>query len=180
MRDVCSFTHEKLKKLIDFITVMPQADADHTTGHKFPFLAGEIFNCELSSILEKFFEAPEHKSPIAQSADTDEDQEVPVVEAEKQNDGEETAQQDADQFQVKIETKEKNDEESKETQASSQAESETTTSPKVDEEQDTSKYQLLNRLFQFVKGPAPVNPVLAGYFSKLLILLINRKQNQIV
>ena len=41
---------------------------------------------------------------------------------------------------------------------------------------------LLNRLFKFVDndGEEPVNPVLAGYFSKVVQLLINRKQKQIV
>ena len=29
-----SFTHEQLKKLIDFITVMPPEDATHARGHK--------------------------------------------------------------------------------------------------------------------------------------------------
>ena len=27
--------------------------------HRFPFIANEIFNCELNSVLDKFFEAPE-------------------------------------------------------------------------------------------------------------------------
>lgn len=41
---------------------------------------------------------------------------------------------------------------------------------------------LLDRLFKFieVKGDEPVNPVLAGYFSKIVQLLINRKQKQII
>ena len=55
---MCSFTHEKLKKLIDLITVMPPQDAEKNRGYKFPFLASEIFNCELNTVLEKFFEAP--------------------------------------------------------------------------------------------------------------------------
>jgi len=53
------FNHDKLKKLIDYITVEPREDVSHARGHKYPFLSGEIFNCELSQILEKFFEAPE-------------------------------------------------------------------------------------------------------------------------
>lgn len=28
---------------------------------RFPFLANEIFNCEINSILDKFFDAPEKK-----------------------------------------------------------------------------------------------------------------------
>jgi len=37
---------------------------------------------------------------------------------------------------------------------------------------------LLDRLFKFImsKDNEPVNPVLAGYFSKVVCLLINRKQ----
>ena len=42
---------------------------------------------------------------------------------------------------------------------------------------------LLDRLFKFLdtkEDDEPVNAVLAGYFSKVVQLLINRKQKQIV
>ena len=40
---------------------------------------------------------------------------------------------------------------------------------------------LLERLFRFVKTrETPLNPVLAGYFAKLLTLLINRKQRMLI
>ena len=41
---------------------------------------------------------------------------------------------------------------------------------------------LLDRLFKFIEGDGEelVNPVLAGYFSKVVQLLVNRKQKQIV
>jgi hypothetical protein len=42
------FDHEKLKILVDYITVMPSKDAGHNRGHKYPFLSGEIFNCEIT------------------------------------------------------------------------------------------------------------------------------------
>ena len=35
--------------------------ADALTKFRFPFTVNEIFSCELNSILEKFFEAPEPK-----------------------------------------------------------------------------------------------------------------------
>ena len=53
------FDHEKLKVLIDYITVMPTQDDGQSRGHKYPFIAGEIFNCEINQILDKFFEVPE-------------------------------------------------------------------------------------------------------------------------
>jgi hypothetical protein len=52
------FDHDQLKVLIDYITVMPTEEDGHCRGHKYPFLAGEIFNCEINQILDKFFEAP--------------------------------------------------------------------------------------------------------------------------
>jgi hypothetical protein len=64
-----------MKNLVDLITVMPPEGATHNRGHKydlirsnhyvrFPFLANEIFNCEINSLLDKFFDAPE-KVPSA-------------------------------------------------------------------------------------------------------------------
>lgn len=51
--------------------------------------------------------------------------------------------------------------------------------PEAVEEPD--KYMLLKYLFKFIETEEhPVNPVLAGYFAKLLVLLLNRKQKQIV
>lgn len=39
-----------------------------------------------------------------------------------------------------------------------------------------SKYVLLDRLFKFIRtDDKPLNPVLSGYFVKLVTLLINRK-----
>jgi hypothetical protein len=55
---LCSFDHGRLKKLIDFLIVMPPQGANHARGHKFPFVAAEIFGCEQPQILEKFFDAP--------------------------------------------------------------------------------------------------------------------------
>jgi hypothetical protein len=48
-------------------------------------------------------------------------------------------------------------------------------------EEVPDKYMLLKYLFKFIETREhPLNPVLSGYFAKLLILLINRKQKQIV
>ena len=56
------FDHDKLKVLVDYITVMPEKD-EQKRGHKYPFIAGEIFNCEINQILDKFFEAPVKVKP---------------------------------------------------------------------------------------------------------------------
>jgi hypothetical protein len=62
-----------LKTLIDYITVMPSKADDHNRGHKYPFVAGEIFNCEINLIIDKFFEAPvKVKATAASDKDADE------------------------------------------------------------------------------------------------------------
>jgi len=52
------FDHDKLKTLIDYITVMPKEDSGYARGRKYPYITGEIFNCEINQILDKFFEVP--------------------------------------------------------------------------------------------------------------------------
>ena len=55
------------------------------------------------------------------------------------------------------------------------------TDAEAEDAEPVSKYMLLDRLFKFIRtDEKPLNPVLAGYFSKLTILLINRKQKQII
>ena len=65
------FNHDKLKVLIDYITVMPEDDAGQARGHKYPFLAGEIFNCEINLVLDKFFEKQEKKALEAEKEEAD-------------------------------------------------------------------------------------------------------------
>jgi hypothetical protein len=55
---------------------------------------------------------------------------------------------------------------------------EATLESQEESQEDNSKYCLLNRLFRFVSTKErPVNSVLAGYFSKLLLTLLSRKQH---
>ena len=55
------------------------------------------------------------------------------------------------------------------------------TDAEAEDAEPVSKYMLLDRLFKFIRtDEKPLNPVLAGYFSKLTILMINRKQKQII
>ena len=48
---------EKIKQLIDFITEMPEED-EHNRGHKYPFIASELFNTDMDEVTNKFFTAP--------------------------------------------------------------------------------------------------------------------------
>ncbi|CDW76161.1 UNKNOWN [Stylonychia lemnae] len=61
------FDHDKLAELIELITVMPSEEDTHDRQHKFPFQANEIFGFEINTFLDKFFEAPEPKTPKAKT-----------------------------------------------------------------------------------------------------------------
>lgn len=65
------FDHDKLKTLIDYITVMPTPQDGHNRGHKYPFISGEIFNCEINQILDRFFEAPVKVKEAEDDKDSD-------------------------------------------------------------------------------------------------------------
>lgn len=47
-------------------------------------------------------------------------------------------------------------------------------------EEEENKFVLLDRLFSFLKNDGELNPVLSGYFCKLVSLLISRKQKQLI
>jgi hypothetical protein len=53
--------------------------------------------------------------------------------------------------------------------------------PEVSEPNPAGKFMLLDRLLKFIRSTdKPLNPVLSGYFSKLLTLLINRKPKSLM
>jgi hypothetical protein len=63
--------------------------------------------------------------------------------------------------------------------ATTQTTMNTETEEKEDEVEE-NKYQLLDRLFSFLRQEEELNPVLSGYFCKLVSLLISRKQKQLI
>lgn len=75
--------------LIDYITVMPTVEDGHDRGHKYPFIAGEIFNCEINQILDKFFEPPMRALPTPPP-----EEEKEKSDGEKKEDDEEKDPQD--------------------------------------------------------------------------------------
>lgn len=50
----------------------------------------------------------------------------------------------------------------------------------MEDEESDNKYLLLDRLFKFLRVKEDLNPVLSGYFSKLVSLLISRKQKLLI
>ncbi len=54
------WNREHLKTLFDYITVVPEED-EHKRGHKFPFVASELFALENPQINDKFFNEEEEE-----------------------------------------------------------------------------------------------------------------------
>jgi hypothetical protein len=57
-----SFNHDRAEELLNLVTSMPPEDASHERGHKYPFLASEVFNCELSKLNDLFFSSRDELS----------------------------------------------------------------------------------------------------------------------
>jgi hypothetical protein len=110
------FDHDKLKVLVDYITVMPELD-EQKRGHKYPFLAAEIFNCEINQVLDKFFEAPVKVKPLpaiaAESAPEATDSSVTKDEEEVKKEGDEKIKTEDDEEVKKEDGEEKATEEDK-------------------------------------------------------------------
>ncbi len=83
------FDHERLSRLVEYMTVMPPEDAPHSRGHKYPFIASEIFNCEINQVLEKFFEAPPKKE-VEEAPENEGEEEI--QKSEDKEEGEEEAE----------------------------------------------------------------------------------------
>jgi hypothetical protein len=80
---VSYFDHDKIKKLIDLITVMPPENCTHLRGHKLPFIASEIFNCEINQILDKFFDTKEE--PLSDDEEEKREENVQKQSPEKEH-----------------------------------------------------------------------------------------------
>jgi hypothetical protein len=109
-------------------------------------------------------------------AETKEEEPEEQKEAPKE---EETAEQ-AVESAIEGASPEKEDEESKVAMNNGEPESEDATVEPI-EEMNMSPFQLLDKLFTFLNTEEkPLNPVLSGYFAKLVTLLLTRRQKQIV
>ena len=88
---------EKIKQLIDFITVMPETD-EHNRGHKYPFIANEVFNCDMAKVTDRFFISPaddiEEEEPDEQAEAEDGNKSEPGF--EKDNDDSEDDSEEAE------------------------------------------------------------------------------------
>ena len=120
------FDHDKLKVLIDYITVMPTEEDGQGRGHKYPFLAGEIFNCEINQVLDKFFEAPVKAQPEAEVKEEEE------TEDKKEEDTEDKHSAEDKEEKTEEKSQEQKDDEIADAATTDKKEEEEATSDKVE------------------------------------------------
>jgi len=190
------FNKDNVKKLVEYIIEEPTED-DQKKGHRYPFMANEILNCDVSKINEFFtttdseFYFRERKQSGISNTDSDlmlSDEHLNInsnvnineekkhEESKEKEDDEQKLQQDEkeaiansiekDTFGATEETKSLND-----MITENNAEIENLQKNKID---------LLDYLLSFIDTDKELNYVLAGYFSKFLLHLLNKHPHKII
>ena len=122
------FNHQKISRLIDFITVLADEKDGASRGRLYPFLTDQIFSLEINSIISKFFQASD-----SIKIDSQEDELLTL------EDGQEI--QGADEKEVATDKEQVPTEVAENEQPSNQ----------VAHMKETNKYVLLDKLFAFVE-----------------------------
>ena len=156
-------------------------DTEETASEEKPTDTAEVAEAPATE------ELPVEEPAATKSEESKEKEPEPAVEEAKEEEDTAESKDEADtpkeEDGSKPETSAFEDEPEVELEAATQATSVTLTETSDDGEH-LGKYMLLDRLFKFIKtkedDSEPINSVLAGYFSKVVQLLINRKQKQIV
>lgn len=62
-------TRDKIVKLIEYITVMPDENAPNNRAFRYPFVASEILSCDSPAILDMFFKEQTNEYNLAEDND---------------------------------------------------------------------------------------------------------------
>jgi hypothetical protein len=195
--------------LIDYIT-KEHAEDDQKKGHKFPFIANEILNCDVGKINEMFVTTDhelvmrERRKSFASNPDSDmlltsDDQlegfsNNKSLEKEKLE-GEESKEKEASEKNEKKDTNTNVNTPSQSNMIEEGAEenniitkinsitdvhsSETKSQTHLGDS-SRNKIELLEYLLNFLDTDAELNYVLAGYFSRFLLLLVNKYPQKVI
>ena len=164
------FSKDKIKSLINYIIIEPKED-DQLKGHKFPFIASELLNCDEPSISDLFLltnselKEKEDKEKINENKNSSDD-----FSLKEKNDN---LQKEESKEEIKEENKKEINEENKEEKKEENKE-ENKQEKKINE-YPNDKIELLDYFLSFVETDSELNYVLTGYFSKFLIMLFLKK-----
>lgn len=194
-----------MKFLVDYIIKEPTVD-EHKKGHKFPFVAAEILNCDVNKINEYFtlteaeLEKIERKISGTSNADSDKvhssDEAFKIIEIKEKvteisitekPEHEETKENTKDVNEHAINNVEKSKPGLKHMINSITDPSAETFEDKLNLGQTTdnsdlqkNRIELLDHLLSFLDTDKELNYVLAGYFAKFFSLLLNKHPHKIL
>ena len=135
---IAFLTRDKLKQLINFITVMPEED-EHKRGHKYPFIASEMFSCDMSDVIDMFFKAPSEDIKQEQEEQPEEDEDATKIDSHYEKDANDDSGSDSDDDKIFYSNSnaesEENKEDDKHEEASEPSQQESTN------EQDTANIE---------------------------------------
>jgi serine/threonine-protein phosphatase 6 regulatory subunit 3 len=136
LMDYMTKSKENIKKLVEYIIVMPPDANDQKRAQKFPFTSCEIFESDLAPILNAFFTNGSNNNNNSQFDN-------------------------------------------------SQSTHDNSTFPEENKSQQNNKEggggpNLLEYLFSFVDSNEPLNPVLCGYFNKLVQCLFKKNSRRLI
>ena len=155
------FSKDKIKSLINYIIIEPKED-DQLKGHKFPFIASELLNCDEPSISDLFLltnselKEKEDKEKINENKNSSDD-----FSLKEKNDN---LQKEESKVEIKEENKKEINEENKEEKKEENKE-ENKQEKKINE-YPNDKIELLDYFLSFVETDSELNYILKGYFSK--------------
>ncbi|KAL4467665.1 hypothetical protein ABPG74_013000 [Tetrahymena malaccensis] len=172
-------------KLVEYVSVESSDISDVDRCFKFPLVSSDIFDCTPACIMTQFFvESKDESSNQSRtknkancqsvkpnSGDQDDDccdgdtshNEISVADAQDK-DKENDQQKIASASQIEIEHKDEKEESAK----------------KSSKKQKVFSWPVMNKLFQFLEPLTCINEVLAGYWSKVVLSLIQMKPQEMI
>ena len=158
---------DKIKSLINYIIIEPKED-DQLKGHKFPFVASELLNCDIENISDLFLMTnPELKQKNEKEKMNNDKNTSKDFLSKDINDILSDLDKDKNEEEEKKENEDKNEKKEKENEIKEEL--------KKENDYPSNRIELLDYFLSFVETDSELNYVLAGYFSKFLIILFNKK-----
>ena len=160
---------------MDYIIVEPGEDGDEKRAYKYPFYASEVFNCEIGEIIDLFFirgeiqkEGGDKFSEEGTKSTLDEEKFSELKDFE--NNG------ITEKIEISVESKDNSS-------LGNEIEENLETNNKelIEElehvcDKNYIKYDLLKKLFSFLNTDKELNYVLAGYFLKVMLIIIEKRK----
>lgn len=139
--------------MLDYIVKEPPPNSDEKRCYRYPFIASEIFSCDLKEIGDKFFRSEENRKEVVrisiEQIENNENQqiiEMPVAEIEEKK-----------EINPELPTQKQEEEVSA-------------------EKAEKKRLPLLEKLLSLLDPKEEINPVLAGYFAKITLSIIEKQE----